>query len=91
MTVLEVPAEKARDMVFNDCEDSTLVETKITGHSRWSIHKEAIIKYLDKHWKVAYSVGATESQDERPFEYDKDVKLVEVELVPVKAFRWIEV
>ena len=40
---------------------------------------------------TTYSEGATECQDERPWEYDDEIKCTEVELKEVKVKKWIPV
>lgn len=55
----------------------------ITDTSRWSIHYEMVFSYDDKYYSVVYRRGATESQDEQPFEYDGDV-IQCIEVVPQK-------
>ena len=40
---------------------------------------------------TTYSEGATEYQDERPWEYEDEVKCTEVELKEVKVKKWIPV
>jgi hypothetical protein len=45
---------------------------EISGKSRWSVEYERIFKFEDKFYRTHYSVGATESQDERPYEYEED-------------------
>jgi len=62
--------------------DIKLRETKITSVSRWSINYYMVFSYQDKVYGVSYSRGATECQDEVPFEYEPDDVLVE-ELKPV--------
>jgi hypothetical protein len=55
------------------------VETKMTDRSRWSIHYERVFKHEGRFYRTRYSVGATESQDERPYEYEPDeIECVEV-------------
>ena len=90
MPVLEIPAEQAREMIWGDSEEGELIEERITGTSRWSVHHEAIIKLNDKYYKVIYSTAATEQQDERPFEDVQFAKFVEVERVPVTKYVWKE-
>ena len=48
------------------------VEDKITDNGRWSINHTLVFKAEGKLWQVGYSVGATEQQDESPWEYEKD-------------------
>jgi hypothetical protein len=55
------------------------VEDWITGHGRWNVHHAIVFKYDDTFYMANYSVGATEMQDERPWEYED-----EVECMPVK-------
>ena len=50
----------------------TLIENDIVDSSRWSIMYELIFGYGDKFYRSIYSVGATEQQDESPYEYDGD-------------------
>lgn len=49
-----------------------LVEVSINVKSRWIIVHEAIYKDLEtgEYWFTSYSVGATECQDEGPYEND---------------------
>lgn len=48
------------------------VEDKIIEHSRWSVRHTRIFIYDGRFYKTHYSVGATESQDESPYEYDDE-------------------
>jgi hypothetical protein len=58
------------------------IEDKIVDNSRWSIIHEAIFQHEGKFYLTSYSVGATEQQDEQPYEYDKDkIECQEVVLV----------
>ena len=70
---LEITKEDAIDLA-NDEYDDTIYEVisdKIDGSSRWSIEYELVVKTLadGRYWKSYYSRGATESQDEGPYEY----------------------
>lgn len=48
------------------------ISDRITGHRRWSIDHERIFENDGKFYKTNYSVGATESQDESPYENSPD-------------------
>lgn len=52
-----------------------LVHAEMIDTSRWSIINERVYEDLDtgRFWYTTYSYGATECQDERPYEYDGDV------------------
>ena len=67
------------------------VEDKIIDNSRWSIHHEIIFEHEGKFYRARYSVGATESQDERPWEYEDEVNCTEVIQQEVKVMAWVPV
>jgi hypothetical protein len=55
------------------------VYDRIVGHSRWSVHHERVFKYEGRFFRTTYSTGATEMQDEAPYEYDgEQIECVEV-------------
>lgn len=61
------------------------VKDEIVDTSRWSIHHEIIFRDIneDKYYSVSYSKGATEMQEESPFDDEPDD--VEVsEVTPIK-------
>ncbi|KAF6630589.1 hypothetical protein H6F38_14270 [Paenibacillus sp. EKM208P] len=66
-----------------DLPYSALVDD-ITDTSRWSIHHEIVFEHEGKFYQTHYSEGATEMQDESPWEYEEDVDCDEVELKEVK-------
>lgn len=61
-----------------------VIKDEITSHSRWSVGHVMIFKVLatGKYYSTYYSVGATEYQDEGPYEYGEDEECDEV--VPVQ-------
>jgi hypothetical protein len=72
------------DLPYSSIKD-TIIDT-----SRWSVHHEIIFKDKGKFYKAFYSEGATECQDERPWEYDEDIECIEVELKKVMVTKWVE-
>lgn len=57
-----------------------IVSNELVDHSRWSLSYEMIFKYRDKFYRTWYNRGATECQDESPYEYEpSEIELVEVE------------
>ena len=73
-----------------------LVQEDLIDTTRWSHVHERIYKDLNtgKFYSTSYSSGATECQDERPYEYDGDViEFTEVEPVQVTVtqYRPVEV
>jgi len=82
--------EMLQELVYDDCLLAEKIEDNITGTTRWSILHEMIFKYNDKFYIVQYSIGATEMQEERPFEYSADeIECPEVEQKEVKVKKWI--
>ena len=70
--------------------EGDVIEDRIIDTSRWSIIHEIIFKWKDgKFYKTTYSEGATEMQDERPWEYEDKVTCTEVELKEVTIKKWV--
>lgn len=67
------------------------IKDDITSTSRWSIHHEIIFAHDGKFYHAHYSEGATEMQDERPWEYETEVECIEVELKEVMVKKWVNV
>ena len=61
--------------------DDVVVEDKITNTTRWSVIHKLVFKHENKFYQTSYSVGATEQQDETPWQDVDDVICVEVEPV----------
>lgn len=69
--------------------DCDLVNEEIIDTTRWSIIKEIVFQDKDgKYYQTTYSEGATECQEEAPWEYEDEVECVEVELREVKIMKW---
>lgn len=91
MGKLKLKPEEARRVVWEDTDAWDTVEEEIIDKTRWSIIKEGIFfnKKTNKHYRVSWSIGATESQDELPFEYDKEVEFIEVVEKEVVVKKWV--
>jgi hypothetical protein len=63
--------EQARLIVWGDNPDFEKVYNKIIDSNRWSKIKEIVVKRKSdgKFFKDVYQVGATECQDEGPYDY----------------------
>jgi hypothetical protein len=64
------------------------VHTEIVDHSRWSVRHSIVFTYNGRHYSTTYSVGATEYQDERPWEHEDEVEVTEVQLVEKLVKVW---
>lgn len=67
------------------------LEDNIIDQTRWSIIHEIIFEYDWKFYKTYYSVGATEMQDESPWEFEEEVECTEVHQVEKMVKVWGEV
>ena len=87
---MKLTAQEARQVVGDDSFDFELIESEIVDTSRWSVHKEGIFKHIKtgKFYRFEWSEGATEMQEEMPYEYETEVEPEEVEQVEVKSFIW---
>lgn len=65
-----------------------MVQSELVDTSRWSNIHEVVYKDLDsgKFYRSTYSVGATECQDERPYENDGD-EIEFTEVVPKEVIK----
>lgn len=67
------------------------IEDNIMDNSRWSIIHSLVFKDLDtgKFYASNYSIGATECQDESPYQYEDDmIECVEVTPVEVTVIEY---
>lgn len=64
---------------FLQDEGGETIECVITGKSRWALQYRRVFKHNERFYETHYSVGATESQEETPYEYDpSDIECAEV-------------
>lgn len=67
-------------------------EDRVIDTRRWSTDHEIVFKDNDgKFYQTCYSIGSTEIQDEKPWEYEDQVKCVEVVRKPVTVMKWVPV
>ena len=87
---LNLSSEDALKIIYEYSTAYTLIEDTITGKNRWSIFHDVIFmdNFTGKFYKGNYSVGATEGQDESPWEYKKEVSFTEVEPYNVTVVKY---
>lgn len=68
-----------------------IISDEIVDNSRWSIIHEIIVSLEGKFYQANYSVGATESQDESPWEYENEVEFFEVEPKQVMVTQYVRI
>jgi hypothetical protein len=70
----------------------TVVSDEITGQRRWSVDHWLVFCLTGQPagfaWGVSYSVGATEMQDERPWEFEPTVTAVLMQRVERTVHVW---
>ena len=91
---MKFPVETMRDIARSESDEYETVKEEPVDTSRWSIQYEVIFKEIKtgKHYRTYWQRGATEYQDEQPFEYDKGVVMCdEVALVEVLVKEWRKV
>jgi hypothetical protein len=69
---LNLTSEQGRDIIDGHY-NFAIIEDKIVGKRRWSTEYEIVVqrKSDGKYFKDGYRRGATESQDERPYEWSE--------------------
>jgi hypothetical protein len=91
---MKLSGKEARAIVNEDSfEWDQVGKPTIENTTRWSIVYSSVHKHIasGKCYEFTYSRGATESQEERPYEYDDEVDVCEVELRDVTEKRWVSV
>lgn len=58
--------------------DVEVIEDSIIGAGRWSIHHLLTVRIKDQFYQTRYRVGATECQEERPWDDQESVEFKEV-------------
>jgi hypothetical protein len=81
MPKLFLTPNEARDILYGDHKhtNNRVVRDEIIGIGRWNTEHSLVFQLANgKYYETTYSKGATEYQEERPFEYDDRVECIEV-------------
>ena len=70
---INLTRERACDIINGDDDAYRVIRDEIVDNTRWSIVHSVVIQSVadNRFWSDCYSVGATESQDESPWEYNE--------------------
>jgi len=80
----EFKKEWLQELLWRDGDEGEVVLDEIVDNRRWSIVHCMVFFFEGMYYETSYSRGATEHQDEQPFEYeDDDIECTEVEPVEV--------
>lgn len=91
---MQFKKEDMMEMAYGDSEILEKISERIIDTSRWSINYEAIFrdKSTDKVYLTFFDKGATEMQEEHPYEWASDmIDCTEVELQLVTKEEWVAV
>ena len=81
-----------KEFLVNELDlPSSAIKNQITDTSRWSEHHEIVFEFNGKFYLTHYSCGATEMQDERPWQDENEVECYEVKLAVVKREEYVPV
>lgn len=81
-----------KGVLTQDIDDAEIISDEIVDTRRWSVEHELVFRFENKFYRTYYSVGATEMQDESPFEYDDDeISCTEVHPVQVITVEYVDV
>ncbi len=67
------PKEFMFNVIDEYQEGVKIVHNEESSDRRWSVDHFIVFSYENKFYSSNYSVGATENQDESPYEYDGDM------------------
>lgn len=85
MPSIQIPKSEMQDLIY-----TTVVRTRIIDHRRWAVTYEVIFERDGKLYRSTYDRGATEYQNEEPYEYDNDpVECKEVRKIPTVDYEVI--
>ena len=80
-----------KDMMKEIIDSPKVIKDEIIDNTRWSIIHSLIFEHEGRFYRTGYSVGATEYQDEQPFDYyDDGVECWEVEEREVLRKEWFD-
>lgn len=88
---MKLTSEEGRCIVFDEHGDWVSIKSpEIIETSRWSIRLTQVFRHVPtkKYYRLCWSEGATEQQDELPFEYETP-EPIEVVQKEVKVLQWV--
>lgn len=86
---MKLEQQKALDILYENEGGKVILDT-VHGHSRWSVSHVLIVEIDGRFYRTRYSVGATESQDESPWQDEEEVDFVEVEPKEITVIDYVE-
>ena len=89
---MKLTKDEARAVVWDETDDWEAASPKeIIDTTRWSNVLYRVFRHIPtgKFYEFSWSVGATEMQDERPYEYEDEITPEEVVQEVVTVTKWV--
>lgn len=80
-----------REVLVEKLDGDDVVIDEITDAGRWTIGHEIVFRHDEKLYRSWYSVGATEYQDDPPWDGEEEVECPEVEPYEAVVTKYREV
>ena len=80
-----------KDEMFDVLGSDDVISDEIVDHGRWTVSHALIFKRDGKIYETYYDVGATESQDQCPWEYEDEVECFEVREQEVTKVEYVRI
>lgn len=81
-----------QNLLWEDVDEGEIKVNDVIDTSRWSVIYNLVFEFRGKFYQTSYSVGATESQDESPFEYEPDeIEVTEVKQIEKTVIDYVKV
>ena len=77
---MKTTEDEARDILYEENDNFKIISDELIDQDRWTVSSVLVVKELTtgKFFKAYYSQGATEQQDQAPFEYAEIIDWKEV-------------
>jgi hypothetical protein len=87
---MKLSKQDALDILDGDNPEYEIKVNKIVDHRRWSLYYKLVVYHVPSghYYITGYSTGATEQQDESPWEYNKEVEFFEAEPFEVTTIEY---
>lgn len=70
---MAVKKQFTKQLLLCILEEEDFISNELVDTSRWSLHYTMIFPYGNKFYEAHYTRGATEQQDESPWEYSGEL------------------
>jgi hypothetical protein len=82
---------KKEFLVEDLCLPHAAISHELVDNTRWALVYDIIFQHDGKFYKTSYSKGATEQQDQQPWDNEDEVECIEVEKKIIEVEAWVPV